>query len=369
METNAKPIIPAVATHPGTILKKELKARGIKQKDFAAAIGMPAPNLCELIKGKRNVTESIALKLEEVLGIPFQNWMNLQNRYFYVTKCLEELDAIERKSLEKEQELNSKLNLRAVYKYYGISFARGAERIAALEGHCAIDLKGVESLEATTRGYFKRSDKLRIDEKNLLTWLFLARAEASKINAEETYSNEKGLEAASQIAGMANNGTLTPESIKRILNNNGIIYLHIPKLDAAPIDAYSMMSGEHPAIVVTYRHNDLDKLAFDVLHEIGHICLHIAPDKSYISIENEHLSASKEEREADKFANDLLIPPSTWHKIMSGRPDNLSPHIIVNTMAKEAQKNGISPSIAVARFKHETRCYNLRGYRSPKIIG
>lgn len=94
MATNAKTIIPAIATHPGSVLKKELQARGIKQKDFAKAIGMPAPNLSELIKGKRNVTVSIAIKLEETLGIPFQNWMNLQNRYHYVKKCHEELDVL-----------------------------------------------------------------------------------------------------------------------------------------------------------------------------------------------------------------------------------------------------------------------------------
>lgn len=92
-------IIPAVATHPGSVLKKELKARGIKQKDFAKTVGMPAPNLSELIKGKRNITEAIAIKLEEALGIPFQNWMNLQNRYHYVVKCREELDATEARTL------------------------------------------------------------------------------------------------------------------------------------------------------------------------------------------------------------------------------------------------------------------------------
>lgn len=91
MATNVKSIIPAVATHPGSVLKKELKARGIKQKDFAGTIGVPAPNLNELIKGKRNITEAIAIKLEEALGIPYQSWMNLQNRYHYVVKCREEI--------------------------------------------------------------------------------------------------------------------------------------------------------------------------------------------------------------------------------------------------------------------------------------
>lgn len=91
MATNAKEIIPAHATHPGSVLKSELQARGIKQKDFARIIGMPAPNLSELIRGKRHITESIAIKLESALGIPFQTWMNLQNRYHYVMKRREEL--------------------------------------------------------------------------------------------------------------------------------------------------------------------------------------------------------------------------------------------------------------------------------------
>lgn len=84
METNAKNIIPAVTTHPGSILKKELKARGIRQNDLAEAIGMPSHELSELIKGERNITEAIAMKLEQALHIPRQSWMNLQNRYFWV---------------------------------------------------------------------------------------------------------------------------------------------------------------------------------------------------------------------------------------------------------------------------------------------
>lgn len=92
MATNAKNVIPVYATHPGKVLKSELQARGIKQKDFAQAIGMPAPNLSELINGKRHITESIAIKLEEVLGIPFQTWINLQSRYHYVIKRREEWD-------------------------------------------------------------------------------------------------------------------------------------------------------------------------------------------------------------------------------------------------------------------------------------
>lgn len=367
MATNAKPIIPAIATHPGSVLKKELKARGIKQKDFAEAIGMPAPNLSELIKGKRNVTESIAIKLEEALGIPFQNWMNLQNRYHYVKKCHEELDAVERSAESEERSLQSRLNMPVLYKFYNIASSRISDRLDALKERLKIDLNGLHSLEANTNGYFKRSERLRIDEINMRTWLLLAWSEAIKTQITEVYSPEKGLEAANKIAESANAGMLTTDVLKDTLNKNGIIYIQVPKLEAAPIDAYSMMTGSNPAIVVTYRHNDLDKLVFDVLHEIGHIIHHITKGISYISVENDYSSQSKEEKEADQFANDTLIPPQKWLQLMSAKSNSLSPQVVVHTIAREAKKNGISASIAVARYKHETRCYNIRGYRSPKI--
>lgn len=354
MATNDKKIIPAIATHPGSILKKELKARDIKQKDFAKVIGMPAPNLSELIKGKRNITESIAIKLEEALGIPFQNWMNLQNRYYYVSKLREELDEQENKALIEEQSLRSRLNIPALYKYFSIDCQRASNRLIALKESLSIDLNRLHSLETNTIGFFKRSDKLRIDDKNMRTWLLLAWSEATKITINENYSSEKARYAASLIGSQANEGILSIQSIKDILNNNGIIFAHIPKLEAAPIDAYSMLAGPNPAIMVTYDHKNIDKLAFDVIHEIGHIILHISNEKSYISIENDYSSQSKEENEADQFAYETLIPTQKWNQILSAEPKSLTPKAIATTIAREAKKNGISPSIAFTRYKHET---------------
>ena len=103
MVTNDNCIFPMRATHPGSVLRKELKARGIKEKEFADTIGIPVTNLSELINCKRDITKTIALKLEETLGIPFKNWMNLQTRYYYVLKCRAEIDAKEGKAAIKEE--------------------------------------------------------------------------------------------------------------------------------------------------------------------------------------------------------------------------------------------------------------------------
>ena len=67
--------------HPGEILKEELRERKIQQKDFAAKMGMPPSHLSALIHGKRNITATIAQRIEEALEIPAYIWMNLQSQY------------------------------------------------------------------------------------------------------------------------------------------------------------------------------------------------------------------------------------------------------------------------------------------------
>lgn len=74
--------IPALILHPGGMLGEELKARGIKQKDFAAQIGMQASHLSALINGARNFTQAIADKVAVGLdNIPASFWMGLQEQY------------------------------------------------------------------------------------------------------------------------------------------------------------------------------------------------------------------------------------------------------------------------------------------------
>ena len=111
---------------------------------------MPASNLSALIKGNRNITESIAIKLEEALGIPYQNWMNLQNRYHYVKKCHEELDVVERNAEAEEQSLRTRLNMQVLYKFYNIISSRVSDRLNALKERLKLDLNGLHSLEANT---------------------------------------------------------------------------------------------------------------------------------------------------------------------------------------------------------------------------
>lgn len=72
---------PYLPVHPGTILKEELRERGIKQKTFAEMIGMRPSHLNALLHGARNISPQLAARLENVLHIPAHTWLNLQNNY------------------------------------------------------------------------------------------------------------------------------------------------------------------------------------------------------------------------------------------------------------------------------------------------
>lgn len=74
--------IPTYAVHPFEILKDEISAMGIKQKDFAARIGMKASNFSRMMKEKSDLTRALAMKLEQQTGIPFDDWMHYQNEYY-----------------------------------------------------------------------------------------------------------------------------------------------------------------------------------------------------------------------------------------------------------------------------------------------
>ena len=73
-------ITPFVATHPGEMIKDELKERNMTQKLLSEMSCIKASILSETINAKRSISLNMAVALEMVLGIPADIWMNMQNQ-------------------------------------------------------------------------------------------------------------------------------------------------------------------------------------------------------------------------------------------------------------------------------------------------
>ena len=69
-------------THAGEILLKEfLEPLGLSQRDLADAIHVPFQRINEVVRGRRSVTPSTALRLSRFLGTTPDYWINLQLRW------------------------------------------------------------------------------------------------------------------------------------------------------------------------------------------------------------------------------------------------------------------------------------------------
>lgn len=370
MATNTEHLTLWKAVHPGQIIKRELEARGISQRKLATDLNISVSHFNEVIQGKRAMSAELAVCLESALGIPYRTWMKLQSEYDYDVIAIAERDRENATASGYESACRAQVNLTAIYKRLDIAKSTAAERVKALKAVLPFDLLDIGGYQPCVAGLYKHSEKVQIDEKNMLSWLVLNKYETLRydLSALPEYRNGNARLAAEEIAGYANRQELTPSVLEDTLNKYGIAYLVVRKLDKAPVNAFCTMRDGHPFVTVTYRYNDIDKLAFDVLHELCHIDRHLGNgQEAFVSLDGADYSGDPREKEANEFARETLIPKKDWDKILRTESASLLLNRVVATIATAALNLGYSPSIAVARYKRETQNYCTSLYRSRKI--
>ena len=80
-ERTANNLMSSMLIHPGEMIKDEIMARGITQKELAQQMGMSYTVFNEILNGKRPVTTEYALLLEAALGTDANIWLGLQADY------------------------------------------------------------------------------------------------------------------------------------------------------------------------------------------------------------------------------------------------------------------------------------------------
>lgn len=358
---------PKRAVHPGEYLNEELKARGIQKKDFAKKLGIHQSNLSGYLKGDRNFTPEFSLKLQNALpSISAEEWMSLQSRYDITKVKIEKQTEDERIATAKEEALNDVINIKELLSRLNVNIFSALGRVSFISDILEkAEIPDILSIEAELNGAYKGSDKLEVDARNQRTWVLLAKiASVAEAKGLPEYNRDKGMTFCRDLSEHINNGTLKEKDIRDIARKNGIGYVRVEKLDKVPVDAYSTWVGENPIIVPTYRHNDMHKLAFDILHEMGHIILH--KGMSFISIQDcDYMKQDGKELEANKFAENQLIPEDVWSRIFNAKS---SVSNTMNTISRLAKENGINPNIAFARYSKETGYYKIRGLKKQKIF-
>lgn len=86
--------------HPGAIIDRELKKRMIKSSPFAQSISTHRQILHDIIKGKRGLPVSLALKVDKIFGIEEGTFALLQT-YYDIKKAQSNNSIIQTPNLDK----------------------------------------------------------------------------------------------------------------------------------------------------------------------------------------------------------------------------------------------------------------------------
>jgi addiction module HigA family antidote len=71
----------ALVSHPGRLLKRELRARNLSANRLSLDIGVPSGRVTDILNGRRSITADTAVRLGRYFGNSAQFWLDLQSQY------------------------------------------------------------------------------------------------------------------------------------------------------------------------------------------------------------------------------------------------------------------------------------------------
>ena len=146
-----------------------------------------------------------------------------------------------------------------------------------------------------------------------------------------------------------------PLKAQEFLLSKGIILIVEPHLPSTYLDGAAMLLPNTftPVIALTLRHDRLDNFWFVLLHELGHVFLHLNDERIAIFDEDVGMTTDQIEIEADKFALNNLIPAEQWDICMCRFYLNEA------TLKEDAENFNIHPSIIAGRIRKENNNYQI----------
>ena len=361
-------------TSIGEQIKQVLHERKMTQKYFAEVIGVRPTHLSEMLRGMRNIPDETGRKIEEHLGIPSEYIMQEQLKYKFKKKIETAEGLYDDRATLKLEEYDKVYDVKMLLKKcLDKKNLLPEEKLSFCEKE--LRLKVSDRQEARIDGYFRKSEKTGQDARMIVTWTVIARykARTEVPKPRGQYNKELTDQMAKELAEIFHDNYNTVERVTRKMSEYGVKFCIVKKLPKASIDGYSFIDNGQPVIVITKRYDRIDNMAFAVLHEVGHLKLHLKNNDERVSIPirdaddiDKRDITTREEVEANEYASNILIPQEKW-KSACEQKVIFNPFDIQKVFTKWAKRNNLNKWIVLGRISHETGMYMFKSDKTRSI--
>lgn len=334
-----------IAFHPGYYIKDIIEDMEITQEEFAKRLGVSGKTISKLLAGAIPLSNDIAIQLSRMLGTSVNVWLKLQSTYD--EKALE---IEKRKKEDSEISIVSLIDYTYFTKYKLVTAAKNkSEQVKNLCKYLCIADLNILSKKDFLLNY--RVATTTLNEKNAINsriWIQVA-INCGKLNDTQPFNSKLLISYLPEIRSMT---IQKPESflprLKQIFDECGVSFVLLPHLKNSGINgAVKWINSDKVILALNDRRNYADTFWFSLFHEIKHVLqqkiklLIVSTNKKeeITEIDNEL------EQDADKFAQDYLIPKQDYIEFIGY--NNFSRANVINF----ANKINIHPGIVVGRLQ------------------
>jgi HTH-type transcriptional regulator/antitoxin HigA len=329
---------PNWASAPGDTILDILSERDITVVEFANRVEESLENIEDLLQGRATITLGVARKLEGVLGASVEFWIS---RDFQYRQSVDRLHQTNRQWL-------SQFPVGDMIKFGWIKpKPRPSDEVSA-----CLQYFNVPSVSAWHEVYgelqqmaaFRTSPSLDSRPGAVAAWLRQGEIEAEASDCKP-WSPERFRELLPHIRALTREKD--PEcfipALQKCCAEAGVAVAVVRgPTGCRASGATRFLTPDKALLLLSFRYLSDDQFWFTFFHEAGHLLLH---GKTTLFVEGLDTSSTAQEREANEFAAQMLIPEEFSTELLSlGK----SSHEIV----RFARKIGVSPGIVVGQLQH-----------------
>lgn len=330
------------ASAPGDTLRETLDALGMSQSDLSHRTGLTPKTISGIINGKEPLSQQTALQLETVLGVPASLWNNLERQY-------QEYRArsVQAEQMRAQKGWLRKFPMRQLLEWAWVERCDDvAQQVLALLRFFGCSSPGqCETYLQYSAVQYRTSAKFSADEYALSAWLrrgeimgqqlqcsaYDAAAFRNVLQEARHLSTEKPQEFVLQFQSLCARAGVAVVFVREL-----------PRIRAS--GATRWLTPDKVLIQLDLRYKTDDQLWFSFFHEAGHVLLH---GKRQVFVDGPDGEQNELEQEANKFASDMLIPPTAYSSFVERG------HFTTAVVTSFAREHGVAPGVVVGRLQHE----------------